>query len=168
MNKRIEIIAVGRDRLYSVGSVVVSQNGDVYLISRIKHVDSHLSRHASGEVHLKSAKINIDAKLGKRKPVNEFKGLEFLQTVGFGIDSLPSLYEEYKIKKCNGLFAIDMKEYEHAHLNMQFFILTMDALPSLLGKSPLRKKQFYIFPDSSPMVGIIVGDFKKEELSEEN
>jgi hypothetical protein len=34
--KRIEIIAVGTDKIYSVGAVEISPKGDVYVIQKIR------------------------------------------------------------------------------------------------------------------------------------
>lgn len=56
---RIEIIAVGKEKIYSVGAVEVSHKGDVYVIHKIKDSDFHTSRHSSGETHWKSTKSEV-------------------------------------------------------------------------------------------------------------
>jgi hypothetical protein len=164
---RIEIIAIGKGRIYSVGAVVVSPKGDVYQISKTNGSDLHVSRHSSGETHWRSIKHQISEKIRDGKPIGEFRGIEFLSTYAFGLESLPRLYEEYKLKKCNGIFSIDMREYEHAAFNMTFAILTGEALPSLLtGTQLLKKRQIYIFPDCHPMVAIVVGEARINEKRE--
>lgn len=158
---RIEIIAIGKEKVYSVGAVVVSAGGDVYLVQKMKYGDYHLSRHASGVAHIKSTKTKLFEKLWTGKPIKEFKGIEFLQTSGFILDALPELYKEYKMKVCDGVFCVDRRAYSEGAFNMQVGILTKEGLPSLLTMSEgLLKRQVYVFPDCHPMIVITVGDAK--------
>jgi len=103
---RIEIIAVGRDTIYSVGAIEVSDKGDVYFFHKAS--GSHISRHASGRVH---TKLRDGGKLQIRDgpPIHEFRGYELIGTFAFGLDSLPELYKEYRMQECDGIFAIDMR-----------------------------------------------------------
>jgi hypothetical protein len=164
---RIEVIAIGKDAMYSAGSIVVSSDGDVYQITKIKGDDFHLSRHASGETHWKSEKRKIFQKLRTGKPIKEFKGIEHLGTTCFGLESLPRLFNEYRMANCNGVFAIDMREYADQPFNLSVSILTAESFPSLLATSELLgKRQMYVYPDCHPMLamtaGVCIGGKKKE------
>ena len=163
-DKRVEIVAIRKEKTYSVGAVVVSQKGDVYVIHRIKDSDFHTSRHASGETHWKSKKNRIFAKFGDRKPISDFKGIEFLGTWAFGVESLPRLYKEYKMKKCNGIFVIDMREYTTAAFNMFIAILTKEGLLMLNELWEKHKKTHtFVLTDSRPMVAITIADVSSVE-----
>lgn len=147
--------------MYSVGYVTVSKRGDVYHIHKIGGYDMHTSRHASGEFHWKSKKNNFLQKIRKGIPIKDFRGIEFLGTLGFGLDSLPELYSEYKMKKCNGIFTVDMREYKDAAFNMSIAILTEEGLPKLYSMwKESNKKQIYLFMNSTPMVAITVADVR--------
>lgn len=160
---RIEVIAIGNDKVYSVSAIVVSGKGDVYLISRKKDSDFHMSRHASGETHWKSTKLKIFEKIRKGKPIKNFDGIESLGLEGFGLDSLPELYKEYEIKQYDGLFCLDMRQYKDKAFNMQVAMLTENGLPSLLTMSSLLdKRQICIFPDCNPMIAVVVGSAKQD------
>ena len=160
-DKRIEIIAIGVEKIYSVASIEISQDGDVYLIERIKGGDYHLSRHASGQVHIRTS--NLTENLWKGKPIKDFKGIECLGTSGFSLDSLPVLYKEYRLQRSDGVFCIDLRTYKGEAFNMCTHILTEDSLPTLLGSSnPLEKRQLYLYPDSTPMIAVTVGRVKSE------
>lgn len=149
--------------MYSVGAIVVSTKGDVYLIHRMKYSNFHLSRHAIGERHWKSNKTKLSEKMGKGKPIKEFKGIEFLQTSGFTLDSLPELYKEYKMKKYDGVFCIDRRQFTDAAFNMAVSILTEEGLSSIVSTSRLLKdRQICIFPECHPMIAITVGNARIE------
>jgi hypothetical protein len=158
---RIEIIAIGNNMVYSVGAVVVSPRGDVYLIHRFKDSDFHMSRHASGERHWTSTKTKLFEKIGKGKPIEEFEGIESLGTSAFGVDSLPRLYKEYKMKKYDGIFCIDMRQFMGKPFNMLVSILTKEGLSSLVSNSErLENRQICLFPECTPMVAVTVGTAK--------
>ena len=156
---RIEILAIGQKKIYSVGAVEVSPKGEVYLIHKSKGEDFHTSRHASGETHWKLKDEIIKVREGS--PMKDFKGIEFLGTQSFGLESLP-IFGEYHMKKCNGIFAFDMRDYKHAMFNLSIAILTEEGLPRLFESwKKLRKRQIYAYTDSHPMVAIMIADAKK-------
>lgn len=160
---RIGIIAIGNDKVYYVGEIVVLEEGDVYLNYRIKDSgDYHLSRHASGITHWKSRRKTLCQHIRKGQPIKEFKEFEdWLQY--FSLDALPELYKEYKMKVCDGIFCVDRRAYSEGAFNMRVGILSKDGLPSLLTWSErLSKRQVYIFPDCHPMIVITVGDAQIE------
>jgi len=159
--KRIEIIAIAKEKIYSVGYVTISKDGDVYLIHKAAGSDIHTSRHASGKMHWKSPSNSFFQEIRKGVPIEDFKGIEFLGTWAFGLDSLPELFTKSKMKKCNGIFAIDMREYKDAAFNMSVTIFTEEGLISLFNSSKnLKKRQIYLFTDSHPMIAIMVADAK--------
>lgn len=159
--KRIEIVAIGKDKIYSVGYVTISKDGDVYQIHKAFGSDMHTSRHASGSMHWKSRTVNLYQEIRKGVPIKDFKGIEFLGSTGFGLNSLPELYTESKMKKCNGIFAVDMREYKDAAFNMSVAILTKEGLPRLFDSwQKMKKRQIYLFTDSHPMIAITVADAK--------
>jgi len=154
---RIEIVAIGKEKVYSVGAVEVSQKGDVYVIHKIKDIGFHASRHSSGEMHWKSKNSEVFTEIREGKSIGDFKGIEFLETQAFGLESLPQLFEEYKMKKCNGIFAIDMRDYNKAAFNLSIAILTEEGLLKLYESwKKLKKRQIYIFTDCHPMIAISV------------
>jgi hypothetical protein len=157
--------------MYSVGSIVVKEAGDAYFNHYDDDSDFHLSRHASGETHWKSNEIKIlsqDIRIGK--PINEFKGIEDLQLVGFGsLDSLQELYKEYKMEKNDGVFCFDLRQYKEGTFNMFVCMLTEEGLQSLLSRTKLlANRQISIFPECHPMIAIIVGGARIETKKSES
>lgn len=165
--KRIEIIAIGKEKIYSVGAVEISEKGDIYVIHKIKNSNFHTSRHSSGEIHWKSTKNKVSTKIREGMPIKDFKGIEFLGISAFGLESLPRLHKEYKMKKCHGIFAIDMRDYAKAAFNMSIAILTEEGLPALFKSwKKFKKRQIYIFTDCHPMIAITVADAKVPQRKE--
>jgi len=133
--------------------------------SNIKQFDHHVSRHASGEVHVtygaKSTRSKRYSALGNRMPIKDFRGIEFLGTRAFGLGSLPLLHKEYRVKKCSGIFVVDMRDYSKAVFNMLIAILTKEGLPTLLEQvNKHRKVHTYIYSDCHPMIAIVIFDAK--------
>ncbi|MFA5929278.1 MAG: hypothetical protein WC861_00170 [Candidatus Micrarchaeia archaeon] len=156
---RIEIVALGENKAYSAGAVIITRNRDVYFTHNIRNGDSHLSRHKSGETHLISRSLNYKYSMGKRVPIENFTGIEFLGTQAFGLDSLPHLYSDYKLKKCQGIFAVDMREYSTGSFNLTVAILTEEGLPKLYETwQNETKRQIYLYANSNPMVGVVVAE----------
>lgn len=156
---KIEIIAIGENKIYSVGYVTIARDGGVFQIHKTGGSDMHTSRHASGSLRWTSETNSQEIRKGV--PIKAFKGIEFLGTHGFGLNSLPELYSEYKMEKCNGIFAVDMREYKDAAFNMSVAILTKEGLPRLFDSwQKMKKRQIYLFTDSHPMIAITVADAK--------
>ena len=151
---RIEIIGVGDSAVFSIGGIVVQPKGDVIVFN--KSHPGHRTRHASGVFHFKRG--NGETKpIRQGPPLKNFKGLEFLGTHIYSVENLPRLYTEYKMKKCDGIFAIDLRAYKEASLNMVFAILSREGLSELAELwKPLGKKQLYIYESSHPMIAIKV------------
>ena len=108
----MEIIAVGRDRVYSVGRIHITKNRDIYLISKIKDAGLHFSRHRDGRCHVRMKGKELSNDFETRVPISDLDGFEFLQTWAFGIDSLPELYAQYRPNRCNAVVAINMRHFE--------------------------------------------------------
>lgn len=71
------------------------------------------------------------------------------------------------MKKCNGIFAVDMREYQNAAFNMVIAILTEEGFPYLIKSSKnFKKRQIHTSTDCHPMIAIIVGDAKVQEKKE--
>jgi hypothetical protein len=161
---RIEIVAIGREKLFSAGAVELNEKRDLYIFHKMKTARLHTARHASGDVHWKIEDSEQYIPLGKRCPIAEFVGFETFGAQSFGVDSLPELFKEYEMQKCNGVFAIDMREYETSAFNMSVAILTKEGFPQLLDMwKDCKKRQIYLFTDSNPMIAIIVIDAKSPE-----
>lgn len=159
----IEIIALDNEKIYSVGAVKVSQKGDVYVIDKFRDSgDSHLSRHSNGEMHRKFREsYDRIREASPKRDLKSFRGIEFLGTHGFGLKSLPLLFKEYDMKKANGIFAIDMRNYRQGAFNMGVAMLTEEGLPRLYESwKKLSKRQIYIFADCYPMIALMVVDAK--------
>lgn len=168
MNKNkttIEILAIGRDAVYSIGKVDISKSGDVYLIHKIKNANLHTSRHRDGQLHTK-LNNQILANHGKtRIPVEKFDGLEFLQTMAFGLDSLSELHKEYKPKKSNSIVAINMINYENLSFNLGIWILTENGIANFhKAYQNMENRQVYICASSKPMIGFIFGNVSNKKV----
>ncbi len=160
--KKIEIIAIGNNKIYSVGYIKIYKRGDIYHIHKIVGSDIHTSIHEDGTCHWKFRTIDFYHKLGKRVTIKDFKGLEFLGVNAFGIKSLPQIFSEYKIKKCNGIFAIDMREYNDDTFNLALFIVTKEGLSALYDSYiDQKKRQLYLFTDNEPMIALIAFEFTR-------
>lgn len=162
----IGVVALGETGIYLVGVVRVTRKGDAYNVVLFRHGEHHTSRHADGKRHTKTRISNkkkpLCYNLKKSVPIENFQGIEFLGTHCFGLDSLPSLFENYELKKeYDGIFAIDMRRYRNYAFNLHVALLTEESLPKLL-KNPLRaeKRQIYVYPDSRPMIAIFVNSFR--------
>jgi len=163
---RIEIIAIGRDKIYSVGAIIVTKKGDIYIADKFTGSDLHLSRHSDGKTHWKSRREDILIPIREGSPIKDFKGIEFLETHAFGLDSLPELYKEYRMRKCEGVFAVDMRGYEGSAFNMSIAILTEEGLPKLYESwKDFKKRQIYIYTEGHPMIAITVGAFYSAALT---
>lgn len=158
---KIEIIAVGLKKIYSAGKIHITSKGDVYYAYKLKNdKGAHTSRHRDGTLHWKFGKDKIPIR--KLKDISDFSGLEFIGTHAFGLNSLPQIYEEYKLKKSDGIFAIDMRNYEEGRFNLQIAIFTDEGLPKLLNSSEWgHKKQFYLYTDCNPKIAIVALEVKK-------
>lgn len=160
MNKNqkiIELIGVISDKIYSLGYIKISKKGDIYHIYKIQNSDFHLSRHSDGKIFWTSKQLKFSHKIRDGKPIKEFKGIEIIGTNGFNTESLPELYTEYKMRKCNGIFAVDLREYKENTLNLALCILTkegMNELYTIWEKE--NKKQVYLYTNSNPMIAIII------------
>lgn len=158
---RIEIVAIGKDAVYSVGAVVVSSKGDVYIVSKMKHLDIKHSRHASGVLHLKSRKLEFFQKIRKGAPIADFRGLENLGVRGFGLDDLPKLFKEYQMQKCDGVFFFDMCDYSQKAFNMTVWMLTKEGLQELSDTiKEYTRGHTYVYSACHPMIAITVFDGK--------
>ena len=160
--KRIEIIAIGNDTVFSVGSIVISKEMDVYINTGTKtSPDFHTSRHASGKVHWRSRKEEFTSDIRQGQPISKFKGIELLGTHAFGVQSLPNLFPELfkdvKLEEHDGVFCVDMRQFEGKAFSIAVAMLTEEGLSSLLSSKTLRDRQVCIFPDCTPMIAITVG-----------
>lgn len=154
---RIEIVAYREGKVYSVGVIEVRKKGDVYHIPKILNDDFHTSRHADGTFHWKSKKSNFIHDLGKRIPIKNLKGVEFLGIQTFSTEGLSKIYNEYRFRKCDGIFVIDMKDYANGKLNMSIALLTKEGLPKLYDYwKEHNKRQICIFTSCNPMVAILM------------
>lgn len=155
-------MAIGRDKIYSVGYIQVSKRGDVYYFDKVCSSDMHISRHCSGHTHRKSRQTGFFQKIREGISINNFNGIEYLGTSAFGLNSLPELFSEYKMKKHNGMFAIDLREYKNSAFNMSVAILTEEGLPQLYESwKKFNKRQIYLYTDCHPMIAIIIADVKQ-------
>lgn len=153
---RIEIIAVGECAVYSIGAVEMTEKGEVYLIH--KGSGSHISRHASGVTH---TRLPDGSKYLIRNgpPIHDFRGIEFLATLAYGLESLPEIHREYRMQKCDGIFAVDMRAYRDSAFNMAIALVTDEGLDSLFEMwKAFGKGQLYMYTDIHPMIAIKIGD----------
>jgi len=159
---RIEIVTIGADKIYSVGYIQVSKKGEVYYFNKVCSSDMHISRHCSGQTHMKSRQTGYFQKIREGISIHNFAGIEFLGTRAFGLNSLPELFSEYKMKKHNGLFAIDLREYKNSAFNMSIAIMTEEGLPQLYESwKKFKKRQIYLYTDCHPMIAITIADAKQ-------
>lgn len=161
-NQNIEIIGVGLDAVYSIGKIQLTKQGDVYLIPKIKDTGLHLSRHKDGECHVRVIGKEL-FKVEKRVSIERLDEYEFLGTWAFGIDSLPELYSEYRLNKCNAVVAINMRHFKGSAFNLGIALLTEKGIPRLMSTwKDFENRQVYICASSTPMIGIVFGSLKNE------
>ncbi len=155
---RIEIIALGDNAFYSVGTVEVTSKGEVYAIMKRKPVISKISRHVSGLTHVENEVLG--KKTTRQGPhLDDFIGLEWLHTASLGLASLESSLNEYQLKKSNGIFCIDMRAYRKSAFMLAIGILTKKGISDFYNSHEMNsKKQFYLFWDSHPKIGLIAFD----------
>ena len=159
---KIEIIAIEENKFYSVGMIEVNKKGDVYLFHKNKHGEEHTSRHASGEVHMQYT--DFRRQIRKGIPIDYFKGIEFLEVCSFGMQSLAEYHNEYEIKKYDGLFAIDMRQYKNTYFNLSFAIFTDESIGDLYKNiSKYKKSQLYLYTDCHPKIAICAFDARNQE-----
>ena len=61
-------------------------------------------------------------------------------------------------EKSDGIFCVDIGRYPKGAFNLMPVIVTRSGLGTLFqAKSILRDRQIYVYPDSRPIVGILVG-----------
>jgi len=158
----IEIIAIGNGKIYSVGKINISKQGDIYIIKNIENIGLHFSRHKSGECHIRTKEKKLSSNFEKRETVDKFDGIEFLETWCFGIESFHGIYKEYKPKKCNNIVAINMSCFKKQPFNLGIWLLTEKGIPELMNMwKNFTNRQVYICTHSQLLVGFIWGAFKK-------
>ncbi len=158
-NTEIEILAVGNGKVFSVGKIQVTGKSDVYFIHKIKGLGFHASRHASGQINWKSEKINLNQIVGHDEKIANFKGVQYLGTFAFGLDSLPETFTEYKMKEYDGIFSVDMRKYQGKVFNLSVAIFTEEGIMDLYRNfQKYRSVQIYVYADCNPKVAIAVFD----------
>lgn len=159
---RIEIIALDGKKFFSIGAVEVTSKGEFYVFLKTTPIITKISRHVSGVTHGENS-VQGRYSLGKGVPLSEFKGRESLVTMAFGLGSLEEIYTEYKLKKANGIFCIDMRSYVGSAFNLTVSLATEDGLPFALDTVvPVHKRQLYVYADSHPMVCLYAFDANPE------
>jgi hypothetical protein len=159
----IEIIGIGSNSVYSIGKINFTKEGDVYFINKTGDSGLHLSRHKDGNCHVRMKDKEIFKLHPKRVHINDFDGFEFIETWGFGIDSLSELYAEYNPNKCNAVVAINMRYFKGLAFNLGITLLTKNGIPQLMDMwQDFENRQVYICASTIPMVGIIFGAYKKK------
>jgi len=160
-NNVIELIAVAEKFVYSIGKIQITQKGDIYLISKIKNMGFHFSRHKDGNCHIRIKGLESTEDFEKRIPINSFDGFEVLGIWAFGLDSLPRLYKEYKPKKCNAVIAVYIGHLISFTFNLCVAILTEKGIPLLMNQwKDFENRQVYICANSRPMFGLVLGAVK--------
>lgn len=87
------------------------------------------------------------------------RALEWLLKTPLALASLESSLREYKLKKSNGIFCIDMRAYRKAAFNMAIGILTEEGITDFYSSHEMNsKKQFYLYWDSHPKIGLVAYD----------
>jgi hypothetical protein len=142
---RIEIIALGVNTFYSIGTVEVTSGGEVYAIMKRRPVITKISRHVSGQTHVENEVLG--KKITRQgSHLDNFIGLEWLHTAALTLASLESSLNEYQLKKSNGIFCIDMRAYHKAAFNLAIGILTKEGINDFYNSHEMNsKKQFYLF-----------------------
>lgn len=148
-------------KIYSAGKIHITPKGDVYHIFKHKGDKGfHASRHTDGKLHWKSR--TTKRHIRNLKSINDFSGFEVITTQGFDLESLPNIFDEYKIKKSDGIFAIDMRSYEKGRFNLSVAIFTDEGIPTLLNSFPFgHKKQIYLYTNCNPKIALIALEIKK-------
>ncbi len=156
--KRIEIMAIGEHNSYSIGAVEVTEKGDFYLFIKFEGIPSKFSRHRSGTIIVEKEVIGRMF-IRKGEPIESFRGVEHITTVATGLGVLDTSFKEYEMKQCDGIFCIDMRMYENAAFNLLVYMLNKGSIRDFLEvASHFSKQQYYLYPGSYPLIGMVAVD----------
>lgn len=121
---RIEVVALDGTTFYSICKIEVTSLGEVYAILKTNPPNvSKISRHISGETHVYS-KVYQKKLIYQGLNLEEFTGIEHLNTFSINIETLDKIFAEYQLKKSDGIFCIDLRHYKNATLNLRVSILS--------------------------------------------
>ncbi|MHA1972665.1 MAG: hypothetical protein ACTSW1_06725 [Candidatus Hodarchaeales archaeon] len=155
---RIEIIGLDGEKFYSLGMVEVDSKQNVYALIKLQKGVMKTSRHASGEYHNELILNNGEkTKIGshKRVPISDLKGIETIKSFGMPIFGLEEIFNEYQLKKAQGIFCIDLREYKEGSITLTFQIVKRDAFPDIINAPAItEKKQAYIYAESDPIISL--------------
>jgi hypothetical protein len=172
VNKIVEIVFIGREgNLYSIGNVNIHSKPkpEVYINYNIEYTDIdgsrknlglHFSRHGSGVCHNKWNDKNHYQFVGKRVSLDNFNGIEHLETFPIGLDCL-HIYKKDIGPKSNEIFTVDMSAYENKSFNVDIYILTSEHLNKFLELDKDTTEQIYVYTDCNPILAIRIRDISK-------
>ena len=95
-------------------------------------------------------------KIREGLPIKEFKGIEFMATLNFSLNLLDKTFNVYKHKRFDGIFVIDVKDYEEGKLNLVPIILTKEGLPQLFeSMCKYQNRHLVVFGNCKPMIALL-------------
>jgi len=158
---RIEIIGLDGMNFYSIGTVEVDSKQNIYIFYKEPGVIIKVTRHAGGKHHqdlidlIRNKTKRRD--FPRRSPISELKGVEIVSHFALFSKNYQELFTEYKLRKTQGIFCIDLREYDNKAINLSVQIVKRDFFPDLLNTVvPTEKRQVYIYAESDPIVSMFV------------
>lgn len=156
MGQTIEILAVTHEGIFRAGKVSRTERSVYYV--PVVGLDLHLSRHPDGETHWRSQELDFEHGSHRRAALSD---LTFEQVFASTLEPLkvPSLDNEYKRKRVDGLFAVDLRRLPVGTPNLCGWLVAPQHFQRYLA-SQYREElmQFYVNTQLEPwlVLGVLV------------
>ncbi len=159
----IRVIGVDKDKLYDIIFVNQKPDGSFYWGICSNKPVGHFSRHKSGKSHMTpSIPIKSDSqmvengriKLGQRSPLDELKHNEQTICLTLTCDSIKDQSDlgmkEYKNKKTEGIFSIDLRRFPK-NIGIHVYLIGDESKISQIFENDWYENgEFYYFVKSKP------------------
>jgi len=157
-NTRIDVIALKNESIYSIAEISVSHKKDVYVITKHKKIPSKISIHSNGKKYLENKVVG--KKLINPDTLINFSEITRVLTLDFSLDNLNRIYRRFSEKKTDCYFFINMNMYPTSAFFLSFYTLSFKGISKLVKQiHEPSTEQFFIYPFSDPMIGIIAWSF---------
>jgi len=157
----IRVIGIDSEKLYEI--LFISQGSDrsFYYGLCMNEDTGHYSRHKSGRVYLQPPKKYPLKKEDKpfmqfeRLPLTELNHNESfpsltLSVEGIKQDDKPYGMKEYKNKKFDGIFALDLRKFSNCISIHTYLVPDKSKIDDVLKNDLFKEGEFYLFTKTNP------------------
>ena len=162
MKHYIQLIGFDGESYWRLFYVEIRDNKEVYYGLVRKKEQLSFSRHGSGIVNVKygSVKRRIDELIPNldKKPISEIVSGEALGTFCPTVSKIKiseEKYKQYVSKNCNGIFLIDLRNF-NGTINIQPYLINPDKKEFLTTHSFDHNCQLYVYTASKPWVAFYI------------